>query len=125
MPAGRRPTHLRNSARGRYDGRQRGIGGGFDDADRGATRGSVELSLSIVPAPSLTDLVAQVADRLGGLRDDPFAPDYVIVPSAGVREYLVEHVPRAGGACPVLANVEFIYPGRFNALALEIGRAHV
>ena len=78
------------------------------------------MGLSIVAAPSLTDLVTQVADRLGGLRPDPFAPDYVVVPSAGVREYLVAHVPRAGGACPVLANVEFIYPGRFNTLALGV-----
>ncbi|MFM8971712.1 MAG: exodeoxyribonuclease V subunit gamma, partial [Actinomycetota bacterium] len=78
------------------------------------------MSLSIVASPSLAELTGQVALRLGGPRPDPFAPDWVVVPSAGVREYLVEHLPRSGGACPVLANVNFVYPGRFNTLALGV-----
>lgn len=80
------------------------------------------MALQIHSAASAAQLVDELTRQLSVRHADPFGRDVVVVPSSGMREYLIEHlcrslpVERASG--PLLANVEFIYPNEFNMRVL-------
>jgi exodeoxyribonuclease V gamma subunit len=65
----------------------------------------VTLDLRIATRPE--DLIDVLAARLSVPSDDPFVPDLVVVPNAGMREWVAtELIDRLG----VLSNVEFAFP---------------
>jgi exodeoxyribonuclease V gamma subunit len=75
-------------------------------------------------ADQLDPLLDGLADVLSVVPADPFAGDLVVVPAAGMHDAaLVGLGKRLGASAPgaadgVVANVEFVFPGRFLARAL-------
>ena len=75
-------------------------------------------------ADELDPLLESLADLLAAPPDDPFTPDVLVVPTAGLADYAMAGLGhRLGATSPdtgdgVVANVEFMFPGRFLALAL-------
>jgi len=63
----------------------------------------------------LDDLVDGLADRLREPLADPFAPELIVVPSAGVRHWLAQRLAERLG---ITANVEFIFPAALASRAL-------
>ena len=55
-------------------------------------------------------LARRLLDQLGGAREDVFAGDQVVVPSAAVQRHLTLAMADAHGIC---ANVEFVYLARW------------
>lgn len=81
------------------------------------------MGIEVVTAASVAALVPLLRDRLAAPVDDPFVADVVVVPSVGVREWLVGQL--AGSLCgdggePVLANARFVLPGEFNVRAVGL-----
>lgn len=80
------------------------------------------MALQIHSAPSADLLLDELVRQLSVQHADPFGRDVVVVPSSGMREYLIENLcrrlPARNAAGPLLANVEFIYPGEFNMRVL-------
>ena len=78
--------------------------------------------LHIVSAATASQLAHELAQRVAQPHDDPFGRDVIVVPSVGMREYLIEFLSRslpAGTAAgPILGNVEFIFPNAFNLRVL-------
>ena len=66
--------------------------------------------------PLADELVATLAEPLA----DPFTPEVVAVPTAGVRDWLRRHLARSRG---VTANVDFPFPNRFTSMALGLDPA--
>ena len=96
----------------------------------GPARRIAEPGLTTLTASTITDLLGPFLDWLHrSTPTDPFAAQVVVVPNAGVAEYLEDAIrsdPRFG----VCANVDFMFPGRFRQQSGEpatwqIGRAHV
>lgn len=73
-------------------------------------------------ADHLEPLLDALADVLAVVPSDPFTPDLVVVPSAGVADAAMAGLGRRLGATGagdgICANVEMIFPGRFLARAL-------
>jgi exodeoxyribonuclease V gamma subunit len=74
--------------------------------------------LRLIAAPALAPLADRLADTLAGPRDDPFTPDWVAVPTAGMRGWLRLHLARRLGAGEgpgatdgVTAHVAMPFPG--------------
>lgn len=80
------------------------------------------MTLHIVSAATASQLALELVQRVAQPHDDPFGRDVIVVPSAGMREYLVETLTRSlpGGtaAGPILGNVDFIFPNAFNLRVL-------
>jgi len=78
--------------------------------------------LQLHHADELEPLLDALADVLERAPADPFTPDVVVVPTAGLADAAMVGLGRRLGATPmgdgVVANVEFIFPGRFLARAL-------
>jgi exodeoxyribonuclease V gamma subunit len=74
-------------------------------------------------AERLEPLLDALADVLAPTPPDPFTPDLVVVPAAGMRDAaMVGLGRRLGVSAPgagdgIVANVEFVFPGRFMARA--------
>ncbi|HEY4332873.1 MAG TPA: exodeoxyribonuclease V subunit gamma [Ilumatobacteraceae bacterium] len=80
------------------------------------------LSLHIHHSSHLLPLTASLADLLGDPLPDPFMTEVVAVPTAGVRDWLEQQLSRRLGATDchdgISANIDMMFPGRFNAAAL-------
>jgi exodeoxyribonuclease V gamma subunit len=75
----------------------------------------VTLDLTIATRPE--DLVDALVARLAAPTDDPFVPDLVVVPNAGMREWVATQlIDRLG----VLANVDFVFPAELTRRALGL-----
>lgn len=78
--------------------------------------------MHIHSAPTATELAHRLATRLVAPHADPFGRDVVVVPSVGMREYLIEFLCREGSATPtdrpIVANVDFIFPSEFDLRVL-------
>jgi len=75
----------------------------------------VTLELTISGRPEA--LVDLLAERLAAPSDDPFAPDLVVVPNAGMREWTATRlIDRLG----VLAGVEFVFPAELTRRTLGL-----
>lgn len=73
------------------------------------------LALTIAGRPE--PLVDALAERLAVPSDDPFAPDLVVVPNAGMREWTATRlIDRLG----VLAGVEFVFPAELTRRTLGL-----
>ncbi|MEY4173905.1 MAG: exodeoxyribonuclease subunit gamma, partial [Actinomycetota bacterium] len=84
--------------------------------------------LQLHHADELDPLLDALAAVLGPSPADPFTPDLVVVPTAGLADAAKVGLGRRLGASDepgatdgVVANVEFVFPGRFVARALCIG----
>ena len=84
------------------------------------------MGVEVVVAPSVRHVLDDVAARLDVPLDDPFTPDIVVVPTPGVRDWLIEGLAlrRDGtaGSEAIVANVEFQFPNQFNLWATGLGR---
>lgn len=83
--------------------------------------------LQIFASEHIEPLADRLADELARPSDDPFAPEWVAVPSVGIRRWLGLHLARRLGSSPgrfdgVAANVELPLPGALRAAVL---RAHL
>ena len=74
---------------------------------------TLELTISGRPE-ALVDLLAE---RLAAPSDDPFAPDLVVVPNAGMREWTATRLIDGLG---VLAGVEFVFPAELTRRTLGL-----
>ena len=73
------------------------------------------LDLRIAARPEV--LVDALAERLAVPTDDPFAPDLVVVPNAGMREWVATRlIDRLG----VLAGIEFVFPAALTRRTLGL-----
>ena len=63
----------------------------------------------------LDDLVDGLADRLRVPLPDPFAPELIVVPAAGVRHWLAQRLAERLG---ITANIEFTFPAALASRAL-------
>ena len=73
------------------------------------------LDLRIAARPEV--LVDALAERLAVPSDDPFAPDLVVVPNAGMREWVATRlIDRLG----VLAGIEFVFPAALTRRTLGL-----
>lgn len=68
----------------------------------------VPVRLQLHVAERLEPLADQLAELLAVAPDDPFAPEVVAVPSAGVRSWLTERLARHHG---IAARVDMVFPG--------------
>ncbi len=76
---------------------------------------TLDLRIASRPEP----LVDVLAGWLSGPTDDPFAFDLVVVPNAGMREWVgAELIDRLG----LLSNVEFVFPGELTRRSLGLPR---
>ena len=86
------------------------------------------MGVEVVVAPSVRFVIDDVATRLAAPLPDPFTPDIVVVPTPGVRDWLVESLALRGagsqGGEGIVANVEFLFPNQFNLWATGLGREH-
>ena len=73
------------------------------------------LDLRIAARPEV--LVDALAERLAVPGDDPFAPDLVVVPNAGMREWTQTHLIERLG---VLAGVEFVFPAELTRRSIGL-----
>lgn len=73
------------------------------------------MTLHVHRGPHLAPLAGALADILATPPDDPFTPDVVAVPTAGIRDWLRRFV---AGRLGVAANIEMPFPARFVATAL-------
>lgn len=73
------------------------------------------MPLHIHHGPHLQALTDSLGSILASPPDDPFALEVVSVPTAGVRDWLLQQLSLRLG---VVANIEFAFPGRFNAAIL-------
>ncbi len=84
--------------------------------------------LHLYVADRLVPLAARLAAVLGDPPDDAFAPEWIAVPSEGVRRWLALELARHLGArAPgagdgVTANVTHAFPGSLRAAVLQAGR---
>lgn len=62
-------------------------------------------------------LVDVLVERLAAPGDDPFAPDLVVVPNAGMREWAATHLIERLG---VLSGVEFVFPAELTRRTLAL-----
>ncbi len=70
------------------------------------------VALHITTAEYAEQLIAHLADSIGGPRPDPFVEELVVVPSAGVRRWVEQQLALTTGVC---ANIRFLLPGRLTA----------
>lgn len=81
--------------------------------------------LEVVAGEQLTTLAIRLADILTDPLADPMAPEWVVVPTAGVGRWLRLQLALrlgasgAGAGDGVAANIEMLYPGRFRHLVLR------
>lgn len=68
------------------------------------------MTLYVHPGSHLERLSDGLAEVFADAPADPFQPEVVAVPTAGVRDYVVRRLARRLG---VSANVEMLFPGRF------------
>jgi exodeoxyribonuclease V gamma subunit len=85
------------------------------------------VAITVSVAQSASVLLPALAGRLAVAQSDPFAPDIVVVPSVGQRDWLTEElgarlVPASGGP-GICANVEFWLPADFNRRVVATGPA--
>jgi exodeoxyribonuclease V gamma subunit len=66
------------------------------------------MGLHLTIADRLEPLADHLGDTLANVGDDPFDRPLVVVPSDGVRSWLVSHLARRHH---IVANVEFVFPG--------------
>lgn len=77
-------------------------------------------------AQSTRDLLPRLVERLRTPQADPFAPEILVVPTAGARDWLIERLAHeldpdgAAGDGGILANVEFWFPNEFNLHAVGV-----
>lgn len=80
------------------------------------------MTLHIVSAATASQLALELAQRVAHPHSDPFGRDVIVVPSVGMREYLIEvlgrSLPGGSAAGPILGNVDFIFPNAFNLRVL-------
>lgn len=74
-------------------------------------------------ADILADLLAE---RLADVPDDPFAPEWVVVGSIGMRRWLSQRLAQRLGTTPghsdgIAANIRFSFPGELRALVVGTG----
>jgi exodeoxyribonuclease V gamma subunit len=77
------------------------------------------MTLVAYSSSDLDGLIKPLIVRLASSTDDPFAKEIVVVPSSGVRDYLIESVlstDRHGSPISIVANFDFMYPGKFISL---------
>lgn len=77
------------------------------------------MALRLVAAQSARRLLPLLVDRLSSPQADVFAPDIVVVPTVGHRDWLAEELGSqlgSQGAGPICANVTFWLPNEFNQL---------
>ena len=84
--------------------------------------------LTLHHADEIEPLLDALAVVLGPAPDDPFTPDLVVVPTAGLADVAKVGLGRrlgtsVGQGDGVVANVEFVFPGRFQARALGLRQA--
>jgi exodeoxyribonuclease V gamma subunit len=74
------------------------------------------MTLSVVTAASAQLLLPNLAERVWEEQPDPFAEVVVVVPSAGMRQYVIEELLRhsPGPSSRILANVRFMHPREFD-----------
>ena len=75
------------------------------------------MGVRVVSAHSTAELLPLLAERLTGKRDDPFAPDLVVVPGRGMIDWLQESLSPMMGPSSIVANVHFWLPNEFNSNA--------
>lgn len=85
--------------------------------------------LHIVSSATLTDLAAHLAQVLAAPADDPLAPEWVAVPSAGTTRWLRLELARTLGAQGagtdgVAANIEMPFPGALARSVLDAALRH-
>ena len=80
------------------------------------------LSLHVHHGPHLGPLIEILADTLAAPIGDPFAAEVISVPTAGMRDWLQQQLGLRLGATShrdgIAANIDMVFPGRFNAAAL-------
>lgn len=80
------------------------------------------LSLHVHHGPHLGPLIEILAGTLAAPVADPFAADVISVPTAGIRDWLQQQLGLRLGATAhrdgIAANIDMVFPGRFNAAAL-------
>ena len=80
------------------------------------------LPLHVHHGPHLGPLIEILADTLAAPVADPFAADVISVPTAGMRDWLQQQLGLRLGATThhdgIAANIDMVFPGRFNAAAL-------
>ncbi|MCU1397477.1 MAG: exodeoxyribonuclease gamma subunit [Acidimicrobiales bacterium] len=84
------------------------------------------MALHVHHASHLVPLVDSLAGVLATPLADPFAPEVVAVPTAGIRDWLVQQLALRLGTVDQLldyragiaANIEMVFPGRFTAAVL-------
>lgn len=78
------------------------------------------MTLSVVTAASARLLLPLLAERVWEEHPDPFAEVVVVVPSAGMRQYVIEELLRhaSGQSSGILANVRFMHPREFDKWAV-------
>lgn len=80
--------------------------------------------LRIHHADEFEPLLDALAAAIGAPGVDPFVPDLVVVPTAGVKDAVTAGLGRrVAGGDGVVANVQFVFPGAFVARALGRARA--
>ena len=80
----------------------------------------------VFAAQSAQPLLTLLADRLRAPLADPFLPDIIVVPTAGTRDWLIEHLGHHlddGRGEAILTNVQFWFPNEFNLHAIGVERA--
>ncbi len=79
--------------------------------------------LEVAKGSDLRLLADRLADRLGEPQGYPFAPEWVAVPSAGIRFWLARELAGRLGATHgtdgICANVEFVFPGNLRKEVLN------
>ncbi len=82
--------------------------------------GRQKCGLHVSASASLRALGAQVAELFAVPPADPFTPEYVVVPTLGIRDFLRTAV---AGELGVACNIQVVFPGEFTMAAL--GRERV
>jgi exodeoxyribonuclease V gamma subunit len=80
------------------------------------------LALHVHHGPHLGPLVEILAGTLAAPVADPFAADVISVPTAGMRDWLLQQLGLRLGSTGhndgIASNIDMVFPGRFNAAAL-------
>ena len=79
------------------------------------------MSLRVVAAPNLEDLIGDFLDRYWAAEGDVFAPVGIVVPNAAMRDWLTEQIASrsaAHGRANIASNIHFIWPSQITGQRL-------